>query len=110
MKAWILIVAIVLISAQPFGVGQSASPYQVFAETGSMSCLSWNPSPPAGSGFNREEWSKQAAAHAWVYGYLAGAGYMPSPGSAERMTHFDIRPIDAWMDRYCAQHQGETIE
>jgi hypothetical protein len=35
---------------------------------------------------------------------------MPSRASAERMTHIDIRPVDAWMDRYCAQNRGDTIE
>ena|SRR5689334_16187556 len=110
MKSWFLIVAIVLIAAQPIGVGQSASPYQTFAELGSMSCLSWKPSPASGSDFHREERLKQAPAHAWVYGYLAGAGNMPSRGSAERMTQIDSRPVDAWMDRYCAQHRGDTIE
>src|SRR3954467_9998635 len=110
MKSWFWVVAVSIIAAQSSGIAQRASSYQGFAEIGQMACLSWSPGPSYGPGFTQEEWWKQAPAHAWVYGYLAGAGYVPSMGNVERMKRVDMRLVDAWMDSYCNQHRGETVE
>jgi hypothetical protein len=105
----IIIAATSLIGQSP-GLAQRRSPYQFFGDLRPMSCLSWRPGPYPGQDFNREEWSKHAPEHAWVYGYLAGAGYMPSPRLGERITPIDVRLVDAWMDRYCNVHHAATVE
>jgi len=110
MKRVLLVVIICLSVGDVPRSAQRASPYQFFGDLRSMGCLSWVPAQEYGPGYSREEWWKRAPAHAWVYGYLAGAGYMPSPVSGERMTSIDVRLVDAWMDRYCAAHPSGTIE
>ena len=107
--ALIMVAAYSFIGQSP-GLAQRRSPYQFFADLRSMSCLSWTPGRYPGPDFNREEWSRHAPEHAWVYGYLAGAGYMPSPWLGERITPVDVRLVDAWMDRYCGEHPAATVE
>jgi hypothetical protein len=108
--AGLIMIAAYSLSAQSPGLAQRRSPYQIFGDLRLMSCLSWTPGPYPGPDFNREEWSRHAAEHSWVYGYLAGAGYMPSPVIGERITSIDVRLVDTWMDRYCGEHPTGTIE
>src|SRR5689334_21941590 len=110
MKPWFWVVAASIIAAHSDATAQSASPYAAFAAVGQMACLSWSPGPSLGADYSREEWWKAAPAHAWVYGYLAGAGYVPSMGNVERMARVDMRRVDAWMDSYCKQHPDETVD
>jgi hypothetical protein len=110
MKRLLLVAVICLSLVDEAGTAQPASPYQVFGDMRSVLCLSWTPATPFGPGFSHEEWVKHAPEHAWTYGYLAGAGYMPSPVRNERMPPIDVRLVDAWMDQYCAQHRSATIE
>jgi hypothetical protein len=110
MKRILLVCIIFLSVGDVSSVAQRASPYQIFGDQRTTLCLGWAPAPEYGPGYSSEEWWKRAPAHAWVYGYLAGAGYMPSPVSNERLTPIDVRLVDAWMDRYCAAHPSGTIE
>jgi hypothetical protein len=110
MKVRFCFVALsLIIAAQAAGLAQRRSIYQGFGDFRNMSCLSWTPGPLPGEHIP-EDWRNQVPVHAWIYGYLAGGGYMPSPVFGERMTSIDVQNVDAWMDRYCGQHRGETIE
>ena len=109
-RAVIMIALCSLFALSP-GLAQRRSPYQFFGDLRSMSCLSWTSGPyPGDPDFSREELSRHAPEHPWVYGYLAGAGYMPSEVNGERITAIDVRLVDAWMDRYCGEHPGGTVE
>jgi hypothetical protein len=108
--AGLIMIAAYSLTTQSPGLAQRRSPYQFFGDLRSMSCLSWTARPYPGPDLNREEWSRHAPEHAWVYGYLAGAGHMPSPVIGERITPIDVRLVDDWMDRYCGEHPTGTIE
>ena len=95
------------------GVAQGRSPYQQFGDFRSLVCASWMPSARLQShGRGRELWLRHAPEHAWAYGFIAGAGYMPPvfDRATERLMQIDIRGIDARLDEYCAAHPGETLQ
>jgi hypothetical protein len=103
----VLVVAIICLSAgDTLGVAQKNSPYQAFGDMRSVACVSWIPGPAYGEGYTREKWWQQAPQHAWVYGFIAGAGLMPPEAGTTRI---DVRRVDAWMDDYCARHPDGTL-
>src|SRR3954469_22625488 len=110
MKYLLLAIVICMSAGDVAQTAQRASPYQFYADLRTFSCYSWTPLPPIGQPLDRDELSRHAPVHAWIYGYLAGAGYMPSAVNGERMTSIDIRLVDAWMDGYCAEHPSGTVE
>jgi hypothetical protein len=109
MKRVLLVGIICLSLGHTLGMAQKSSPYQTFGDLRSMSCWSWTPAPAFDKGYTRDKWWQHAPEHAWTYGFIAGAGYMPPVLVGERLTQIDVRRIDAWMDRYCATHRSATV-
>jgi hypothetical protein len=108
MKRLLPLVVLCLTVGHGFGAAQRPSPYQALGDLRSLSCTSWTSSSP----LDRDLWLKRAPIHAWVYGFVAGAGYMPPPfeGTGARAVPIDVRGIDARMNRYCAAYPQHTLE
>ena len=80
-------------------------PFSTFASDGDILCTSWPSATRPAKGFNTALYLAEATKHAWVYGFVVGAGYM----SADRLTRVNADTVDAWMDTYCAKHPRATI-
>jgi hypothetical protein len=109
----VLLVLIICLSLRPGrGAASQSSPYQYFADMRSEACTGWSASSlREDGGYDRTRWLIHGAQHAWVYGFIAGAGYMPpvTDRSGERFTPVDVRNVDAWMSQYCQAHPTATV-
>jgi hypothetical protein len=107
----VIVVAIICFSAgHALGLAQQRSPYQRYADLRDLACVSWTPSDALrGKGFDAEALLRHAPAHAWVYGFIAGAGYMPPvfDATTEKLRQIDVRGIDARIDQ-SARHIQHT--
>jgi hypothetical protein len=110
----VMAVAIICLSVgHALGLAQRPSPYQQFGDYRNLACVSWTPSDLLRSkGYDRNLLLLHAPEHAWVYGYIAGAGYMPPvlDRKTERLMPIDVGGIDARIDQYCAAHPDSTLE
>jgi hypothetical protein len=114
--ARVLVFAIVCLSVgHALGGAQRASPYNMFADMRDTPCASWTEGDVSyQKGFNKDLFTRHAPEHAWVYGYLAGAGLIPAPDRSdpERVrpqNRLDVRGVDDWMGRYCRTHPYGSI-
>jgi hypothetical protein len=75
MKRLYLVGVICLTMGHALGTAQRASLYGTFGDLRSLQCANWSPSSAlTRNGFDRDLWLKHAPEHAWVYGFITGAG------------------------------------
>ena len=110
MKRAALVAVVSMFLGHVLGFAQGRSPFQAFADYRNVVCVSWVPATAFRQGETKDQWLYQAPSRAWVYGFLAGAGYMPRRQQGERTMQADIRNVDAMMDAFCARHKNATIE
>src|SRR4051812_16399968 len=112
----VLIVAIVCLSmGHALGHAQRASPYNIFADMRESLCSNWTDGDISyQANFDKEVFTRHAPEHAWVYGYVAGAGLIPPPDRSDpervrAQDRLDVRGVDDWMGRYCRAHPYSSI-
>ncbi len=112
----VLVVAIVCVSlGHALARAQPASPYNIVGDMRNVPCDVWTEGArPFQNGLTKEVFNQHVAEHAWVYGYLAGAGLFPprdrsDPERVGPSYRVDIRRVDEWMGLYCRRHPMASI-